>query len=161
MIWLIDKYLTEYELHDFKLADVTLVLFEDTCPIVALPESTTTLSVLPSNNFNEVDEIIQRYTHPLAMYIFTKNIAFGKKFLESYPFGGGAINDTVVHIVNDRLPFGGIGSSGMGKYHGKSTFETFSHYKPYISRPLWIDPPLRYPPFKNKINFMKKILKMI
>ena len=119
------------------------------------------LPIVEYDNFNEVDEIIKRYTHPLAMYIFTKNIAFGKKFLESYPFGGGAINDTVVHIANDRLPFGGIGSSGMGKYHGKSTFETFSHYKPYISRPLWIDPPLRYPPFKNKINFMKKILKMI
>lgn len=119
------------------------------------------LPIVEYDNFNEVDEIIKRYKHPLAMYIFTKNIAFGKKFLESYPFGGGAINDTVVHIANDRLPFGGIGSSGMGKYHGKSTFETFSHYKPYISRPLWIDPPLRYPPFKNKINFMKKILKMI
>lgn len=119
------------------------------------------LPIVEYDNFNEVDKIIKRYTHPLAMYIFTKNIAFGKKFLESYPFGGGAINDTVVHIANDRLPFGGIGSSGMGKYHGKSTFETFSHYKPYISRPLWIDPPLRYPPFKNKINFMKKILKMI
>ncbi len=119
------------------------------------------LPIVEYDNFDEVDEIIKRYTHPLAMYIFTKNIAFGKKFLESYPFGGGAINDTVVHIANDRLPFGGIGSSGMGKYHGKSTFETFSHYKPYISRPLWIDPPLRYPPFKNKINFMKKILKII
>ena len=119
------------------------------------------LPIVEYDNFNEVDEIIKRYTHPLAMYIFTKDIAFGKKFLESYPFGGGAINDTVVHIANDRLPFGGVGSSGMGKYHGKSTFETFSHYKPYISRPLWIDPPLRYPPFKNKINFMKKILKMI
>lgn len=119
------------------------------------------LPIVEYDNFNEVDEIIKRYKYPLAMYIFTKNIAFGKKFLESYPFGGGAINDTVVHIANDRLPFGGIGSSGMGKYHGKSTFETFSHYKPYISRPLWIDPPLRYPPFKNKINFMKKILKMI
>tara|TARA_B110000116_G_scaffold73592_1_gene63856 strand:- start:1648 stop:3027 length:1380 start_codon:yes stop_codon:yes gene_type:complete len=119
------------------------------------------LPIVEYDNFNEVDEIIKRYTHPLAMYIFTKNIAFGKKFLESYPFGGGAINDTVVHIANDRLPFGGVGSSGMGKYHGKSTFETFSHYKPYISRPLWIDPPLRYPPFKSKINFMKKILKMI
>ena len=119
------------------------------------------LPIVEYDNFDEVDEIIKRYTHPLAMYIFTKNIAFGKKFLESYPFGGGAINDTVVHIANDRLPFGGIGSSGMGKYHGESTFETFSHYKPYISRPLWIDPPLRYPPFKNKINFMKKILKII
>ena len=81
--------------------------------------------------------------------------------MESYPFGGGAINDTVMHIANDRLPFGGVGQSGMGKYHGESTFETFSHFKPYLSKPLWIDPPLRYPPFNNKINFLKKILNLI
>ena len=119
------------------------------------------LPIIGYDDFNEVDEIIKKYSHPLALYIFTKNIDFGRKFLESYPFGGGAINDTVIHIANDRLPFGGIGQSGMGKYHGESTFKTFSHYKPYLSKPLWIDPPLRYPPFKNKINFLKKLLKCI
>ena len=119
------------------------------------------LPIIGYDDFNEVDEFIKKYSHPLALYIFTKNIAFGRKFLESYPFGGGAINDTVIHIANDRLPFGGIGQSGMGKYHGESTFKTFSHFKPYLSKPLWIDPPLRYPPFKNKINFLKKLLKLI
>ena len=119
------------------------------------------LPIIGYDDFNEVDEFIKKYSHPLALYIFTKNISFGRKFLESYPFGGGAINDTVIHIANDRLPFGGIGQSGMGKYHGESTFKTFSHFKPYLSKPLWIDPPLRYPPFKNKINFLKKLLKLI
>jgi|TARA_B110000438_G_scaffold64504_1_gene65003 aldehyde dehydrogenase (NAD+) len=119
------------------------------------------LPIIEYEEFSEIDELIERYSHPLALYIFTNNTNFGKKFLESYPFGGGAINDTVLHIANDRLPFGGIGQSGMGKYHGESTFKTFSHFKPYISKPLWIDPPLRYPPFKNKINFLKKILKLI
>jgi len=119
------------------------------------------LPIIGYDDFKDVDKIIKKYSHPLALYIFTKNINFGRKFLESYPFGGGAINDTVVHVANDRLPFGGIGQSGMGKYHGESTFKTFSHYKPYLSKPLWIDPPLRYPPFKNKINFLKNLLKRI
>ena len=119
------------------------------------------LPIIEYDDFKEVHDIIKKYSHPLALYIFTKKKEFGRKFLESYPFGGGAINDTVMHIANDRLPFGGVGQSGMGKYHGESTFETFSHFKPYLSKPLWIDPPLRYPPFKNKINFLKKILNLI
>ena len=119
------------------------------------------LPIIEYDDFKEVHDIIKKYSHPLALYIFTKKKGFGRKFLESYPFGGGAINDTVMHIANDRLPFGGVGQSGMGKYHGESTFNTFSHFKPYLNKPLWIDPPLRYPPFKNKINFLKKILKLI
>ena len=118
------------------------------------------LPIYSYDDFREVDEIIEKYKNPLALYIFTKNISFGEKFLHRHSFGGGAVNDTVVHIINDRLPFGGIGNSGMGKYHGESTFNTFSHFKPYISKPLWIDIPLRYPPFENKLKFLKKILKL-
>lgn len=119
------------------------------------------LPIYKYKDFNEIDEIIRRYKDPLALYIFTKKRKFGEKFLNNYSFGGGAINDTVVHIANDRLPFGGVGNSGMGKYHGESTFKTFSHFKPYISKPFWIDLPLRYPPFKKKISFLKKVLKLI
>ena len=119
------------------------------------------LPIYKYKDFNEIDEIISRYKDPLALYIFTKKRKFGEKFLNNYSFGGGAINDTVVHIANDRLPFGGVGNSGMGKYHGESTFKTFSHFKPYISKPFWIDLPLRYPPFKKKISFLKKVLKII
>ena len=119
------------------------------------------LPIYEYDNFDEIDQIIYKYKNPLALYIFTKKRSFGEKFLRKHSFGGGAINDTVVHIINDRLPFGGIGNSGMGKYHGESTFKTFSHFKPYISKPLWIDIPLRYPPFKNKINLLKKVLKLL
>ena len=119
------------------------------------------LPIYEYKDFNEIDKIINRYRDPLALYIFTKKRKFGEKFLNNYSFGGGAINDTVVHIANDRLPFGGVGNSGMGKYHGESTFKTFSHFKPYISKPFWIDVPLRYPPFKKKISFLKKVLKLI
>ena len=119
------------------------------------------LPIYGYENFDEIDEIIKKYKNPLALYIFTKNIKFGERFLHKYSFGGGAINDTVVHIINDRLPFGGVGNSGMGKYHGEATFKTFSHFKPYITKPLWIDIPLRYPPFEGKLKFLKKVLKLL
>ena len=112
-------------------------------------------------DFNEVDKIVEKYKNPLALYIFTNNRSFGEKFLHKHSFGGGAVNDTVVQIINDKLPFGGIGNSGMGKYHGESTFNTFSHFKPYISKPLWIDIPLRYPPFDKKLKLIKKVLNSI
>ena len=119
------------------------------------------LPIYGYENFDEIDEIIKKYKNPLALYIFTKNIKFGERFLHKYSFGGGAINDTVVHIINDRLPFGGVGNSGMGKYHGEATFKTFSHFRPYITKPLWIDLPLRYPPFEGKLKFLKKFLKLM
>ncbi|CAI8369961.1 MAG: NAD(P)-dependent benzaldehyde dehydrogenase [Flavobacterium sp. SCGC AAA160-P02] len=119
------------------------------------------LPVYGYEDFDEIDGIIKKYKNPLALYIFTKNIKFGEIFLHKYSFGGGAINDTVVHIINDRLPFGGVGNSGMGNYHGEATFKTFSHFKPYITKPLWIDIPLRYPPFEGKLKFLKKVLKLI
>ena len=119
------------------------------------------LPIYGYENFDEIDEIIKKYKNPLALYIFTKNIKFGERFLHKYSFGGGAINDTVVHIINDRLPFGGVGNSGMGKYHGEETFKTFSHFKPYITKPLWIDLPLRYPPFEGKLKFLKRVLKLM
>lgn len=119
------------------------------------------LPIYGYENFDEIDEIIKKYKNPLALYIFTKDIKFGERFLHKYSFGGGAINDTVVHIINDRLPFGGIGNSGMGNYHGEATFKTFSHFKPYITKPLWIDLPLRYPPFEGKLKFLKKFLKLM
>ena len=147
---------------DDKFFEPTLVEINDTDSKIMEDEIFgPILPIIEYDNFNEVHDIVKKHSHPLALYIFTRKKEFGQKFLESYPFGGGAINDTVMHIANDRLPFGGIGQSGMGKYHGESTFETFSHFKPYLSKPLWIDPPLRYPPFKNKINFLKKILNLI
>ena len=115
-----------------------------------------TLSVsYPSNQINEGTS----YVRFRSVKEIVGGVAIATLQLETTL--NGAINDTVMHIANDRLPFGGIGQSGMGKYHGESTFETFSHFKPYLSKPLWIDPPLRYPPFKNKINFLKKILNLI
>ena len=78
-----------------------------------------------------------------------------------YPFGGGAINDTIVHLANSRLPFGGIGSSGIGSYHGKASFELFSHKKSVVKRSTWFDNNLRYAPYKNKLSLVRKIMKYL
>ncbi len=84
---------------------------------------------------------------PLAFYLFTENRAVVKRFLERISFGGGCINDTAIHLASSRMGFGGVGESGMGSYHGRKSFDTFSHEKSVISQPTWVDLPLRYAPY--------------
>ena len=113
---------------------------------------------------NSIDKIMQKYD--VLLSLSTAGIAPPREIEEK--IDSSLIWNTlqlptaaVPRFTNNNLPFGGIGHSGMGKYHGESTFKTFSHFKPYISKPLWIDIPLRYPPFKNKIKLLKKVLKLI
>ena len=77
----------------------------------------------------------------------------------SYSFGGGAVNDPLIHFGNHRLPFGGVGASGIGTYHGKHGFDTFSHHKSVSKRGTWFDPPVRYAPYKGKLGLLKKMFK--
>lgn len=118
------------------------------------------LPVITINNLDEAFRFIQQRPHPLAFYIFTENKAEEDRFVNELLFGGGCVNDVVVHLSNPNLPFGGIGPSGMGEYHGKSTYETFSHKKSIVKSATWIDMPLRYPPYtaqtdKSLRMFMK------
>ncbi|WP_190810915.1 aldehyde dehydrogenase [Flagellimonas sp. S3867] len=96
----------------------------------------------------DIDAIVKRYEKPLAAYIFSNKRDSQKKFIAQHGFGGGVINDTVIHIANKNLPFGGVGHSGVGAYHGKTSFDVFSHKKAIVKRGRWIDPPLRYAPYK-------------
>ena len=96
------------------------------------------LPVLCYNNEEDINTIISKYSKPLALYVFSTNSSFSKKMIASYSFGGGAINDTVMHIANNRLPFGGVGDSGIGAYHGKRTFDTFSHKKSILKKGNWL-----------------------
>ena len=116
------------------------------------------LPILSYSLDEELNTIINTYDKPLSLYIFSKDKFFIKKTLDRFSFGGGAINDTLVHFANHRLPFGGIGNSGIGAYHGKMSFDTFSHKKPIIKRANWLDIPLRYAPYKGKLNVIKKVL---
>lgn len=112
------------------------------------------LPVIPIDYLDEAFNFIQQRPHPLAFYIFTENKAEEDRFINGLLFGGGCVNDVVVHLSNPELPFGGIGPSGMGEYHGKSTYETFSHKKSVVKSATWIDVPLRYPPYTEKTDKM-------
>jgi len=117
--------------------------------------------ILPLLSYHTADDLkkcISKFEKPLSFYLFSENKSFIKTMLETYSFGGGCINDTVVHFGNKRLPFGGVGHSGMGAYHGKRSFDTFSHQKSVLKKANWIDIPLRYAPYKNKLKLLKKIL---
>lgn len=106
--------------------------------------------VLPVLTFTSIDEVIHKVNslaHPLALYIFAQDKAIIKKVTSECGFGGGCINDVVIHLATSELPFGGFGESGMGSYHGKKGFETFSHYKSIVDKKTWIDLPIRYQPY--------------
>lgn len=118
--------------------------------------------ILPLLVFEELDEVIETVnTHPkpLALYYFSNDKEKQKRVISEISFGGGCINDTIVHLATPYLPFGGVGNSGMGSYHGKASFDTFSHKKSVLKKSNLIDIPLRYPPYKGKIKLLRKILK--
>ncbi len=115
------------------------------------------LPIITYSNFKEALEIIHSFAHPLAGYLFSNDKSRQNHFLHNLSFGGGCINDCIVHLASSRMPFGGVGESGMGQYHGAYSFNTFSHEKSILQRYNWIDLPFRYQPF-GKLD--KKILKL-
>lgn len=115
--------------------------------------------VIGFNSDEEAKEIIEQNSNPLALYIYTSSKQKENYWLNNVSFGGGCINNSSWQLTNYNLPFGGIGNSGIGKYHGKYSFETFSHYKAIMKTPTWFDPALRYPPLKGKLNFFKRIIR--
>lgn len=110
--------------------------------------------IMPVLEFDDIEEVIKTVNNnpsPLALYVFAKDKAVIKSVTERCLFGGGCINDTIIHLATSRMGFGGVGESGMGAYHGKYGFDTFSHKKSIVDKKLWLDLPMRYQPFK-KIN---------
>lgn len=116
------------------------------------------LPILTYTNESEIEAIITKYEKPLAFYIFSERKKFCDAIIAKYSFGGGCINDTMIHFSNKKLPFGGVGHSGIGAYHGKLNFDIFSHHKGVVKKATWIDLPLRYAPYKGKLASVKKIL---
>lgn len=118
--------------------------------------------VLPVMTYKKIDEAIEYvkdHEKPLALYLFCEDRKIQDKILNEISFGGGCINDTIVHLATSRMPFGGVGNSGMGGYHGKYSFETFSHKKSIIKRATWLDIPLRYAPYTpEKLKILKWFL---
>ncbi len=118
--------------------------------------------ILPVYSFNTMEEalaLIKRNPDPLAFYIFTSSVETERAWIEALPFGGGCVNNTVWQFANHHFPFGGIGSSGIGAYHGRYSFTTFTHAKPVLKTPAWFDPGIKYPPLQGKLKWIKRLIK--
>lgn len=117
------------------------------------------LPVLEFDYLQDVVDLVRERPKPLALYLFTTSGSNERTLLNSLSFGGGCVNDTIVHLATSHMAFGGVGESGMGGYHGEASIRTFSHSKSVLKKSNWLDVPLRYPPFKNNLALLKKVLK--
>lgn len=117
------------------------------------------LPLIPFQTSEEALAVIAKHKNPLAFYVFTSNVRTEKKWLEGVAFGGGCVNNASWHLTNHHLPFGGRGFSGTGHYHGRYSFETFSHKKAVMKTPAWFDPAIKYPPFKGKLKLFKWVIR--
>lgn len=105
------------------------------------------LPVIVYDRLEEAVRFVRGREKPLALYLFTRDRSTERKVLGSLSFGGGCVNDTIIHLATSHMGFGGVGNSGMGSYHGKASFDTFSHYKSMVKKGNWLDLPFRYPPY--------------
>lgn len=117
------------------------------------------LTVISYKDEKDVIPFVKKYNKPLALYIFSEDDSFNNAILENISFGGGCINDTLSHVIHRELPFGGVGPSGLGSYHGQHSFDLFSHKKSVLSRTSKVETGLLFPPYKKKLSLFKKILK--
>lgn len=118
--------------------------------------------ILPITGYKEEEDIhniLEKRERPLAFYVFSKRKKFINKLFRRYSFGGGVANDSIIQFANDNLPFGGVGHSGIGAYHGKYSFKNFTHEKPIIKRSFWFDLPGRYAPYPKSLSLLKFLLK--
>ncbi|MEC1178697.1 aldehyde dehydrogenase [Metasolibacillus meyeri] len=117
------------------------------------------LPIMAYNDLANAIHAIRRLPKPLAAYLFTENDNAREYFLEELPFGGGCINDIMAHVGNTHLPFGGVGPSGMGAYHGQASFECFTHQKAILQRSTKLATNILFPPYKQKVKLIRKVMK--
>ena len=148
--------------HDRNKLYIEPTIIENISPDSPLMKDEIFGPILPVISFGNLDEakaIIERNPDPLAFYIYSSSDKKEKEWLEKIPAGGACINNSSWHLTNHYLPFGGRGNSGIGEYHGKNSFETFSHPKAVMKTPTWFDPNIKYPPFKGKLWLFKKVVR--
>lgn len=117
------------------------------------------LPVITFDTTEDAMQVVRQHANPLALYLFTNSKAKEELWINNVPFGGGCINNADVYFTNHNLPFGGVGSSGIGAYHGKFSFDTFTRPKPVMKTPTWFNPRIKYPPFKGRLKFFKWFIK--
>ena len=114
--------------------------------------------IIPYDTLEDAYAVIAKSDKPLAAYIYSNKKSEVDMFMAKVSFGGGAVNDAVMHIVNSHLPFGGVGASGMGAYHGEEGFRSFSNYKSILDKPTWLEPNIKYSPYsKTKFKWIKRL----
>ena len=116
------------------------------------------MPILTYKSFDALIDMQKERDKPLALYIFSKNKKHIDRVTRELSYGGGCINDVVIHLATSEMGFGGVGESGMGSYHGKDGFDAFSHYKSIVHKKNWIDLPMRYQPYKSR--FYEKLLRI-
>ncbi|HZK10630.1 MAG TPA: aldehyde dehydrogenase [Clostridia bacterium] len=142
-----------YQDHRISGRHFPFTLVENPDPDSKLMQEEIFGPILPILSYDEIREafvFIRKREKPLALYLFTKDKKIQRQVLEEVSFGGGCINDTLIHAASPYMPFGGVGQSGMGAYHGKKSFDTFSHKKSIVKKSWYLDLPLRYHPYKKK-----------
>lgn len=117
------------------------------------------LPIIKYKDLNDIKKYINAHPKPLALYVFSENSDFAEDIINRFAFGGGCINDTISHVASQYLPFGGVGTSGIGHYHGKYSFDTFTYKKSIVKKTSKINLKLVFPPYKNRLNLVKKIMK--
>ena len=113
--------------------------------------------IMPILTYDTIEEVIQtvnRHETPLALYIYAEDPRVIDSVTSRCRFGGGCVNDCIIHLATSRMGFGGMGESGMGAYHGKTGFDTFSHYKSIVDKKTWMDLPMRYQPYNKLGNWL-------
>ena len=138
-------------------------LLDETDPAAPVMQEEIFAPILPMLCWQEREEavrFVQSRPKPLALYLFTRDREMERAVFDQCSFGGGCLNDTIVHLACSGLPFGGVGNSGMGSYHGKQSFDTFTHYRSVLKKANWLDLPMRYHPYSGeKLRWIKRFLK--
>ena len=138
-------------------------LLDETDPAAPVMQEEIFAPILPMLCWQEREEVVrfvQSRPKPLALYLFTRDKEMERAIFDRCSFGGGCVNDTIVHLACSGLPFGGVGNSGMGSYHGKQSFDTFTHYRSVLKKANWLDLPMRYHPYSGeKLRWIKRFLK--
>lgn len=137
-------------------------LLEDVSPSAKVMQEEIFGPILPVLEYDSAESalnVVREHPKPLALYVFSRSAEFQEKFIREVPFGGGCINDTLMHLGTPNLPFGGVGTSGIGSYHGEFGFRAFSHYKSILKQPNLFDFPFRYPKAKRGLSIIRKLLR--
>ena len=148
--------------YDREKLFISPTIIDDLSPDAPVMQEEIFGPLLPVFTFTSKEEalsLINRHPNPLSFYIFTGSKKKEEEWLSAVQFGAGCVNNTAMQFTNHHLPFGGVGQSGIGAYHGKNSFDVFTHYKSVMKTPTWFDPAIKYPPLKGKLKLLKFFIK--